>query len=95
VRFCGLHLRAVRPGGRVVYSTCSLEPEENEQVVAAGAGRNAESPLVSLASRIEALLGEGILTPRTARSVCAARSRRRLPAPACPAVSTPTASSFA
>ena len=28
-------LRAVRPGGRVVYSTCSLEREENGQVVAA------------------------------------------------------------
>jgi len=27
--------QTIRPGGRLVYSTCSLEPEENEQMVAA------------------------------------------------------------
>ena len=35
VAILGAALRAVTPGGRVVYSTCSLEPEENEQVVTA------------------------------------------------------------
>jgi 16S rRNA (cytosine967-C5)-methyltransferase len=55
-------LRAVRPGGRVVYSTCSLEPEENEQVVAAVLKETQNAHLISLDSRIEALLREGILT---------------------------------
>jgi len=39
-RLLSLALDRVRPGGRVVYSTCSIEPEENEAVVqAATAGR--------------------------------------------------------
>jgi 16S rRNA (cytosine967-C5)-methyltransferase len=54
-------LRAVRPGGKVVYSTCSLEPEENEQVVAAVLSENKDARLVSLKSRIEELCSEGIL----------------------------------
>jgi 16S rRNA (cytosine967-C5)-methyltransferase len=32
-------LEALAPGGKLVYSTCSLEREENEEVVGALAGR--------------------------------------------------------
>ena len=56
-------LRAVRPGGRVVYSTCSLEPEENEQVVAAVLAATPNARVIPLESRIDALLSEAILTP--------------------------------
>jgi 16S rRNA (cytosine967-C5)-methyltransferase len=55
-------LRAVRPGGRVVYSTCSLEPEENEQVVAAVLAATPNARIVSLETRIGELLAGGVLT---------------------------------
>jgi 16S rRNA (cytosine967-C5)-methyltransferase len=56
-------LRAVCPGGRVVYSTCSLEPEENEQVVAAVLAENQNARQVSLATTIQSLRKSGILIP--------------------------------
>ncbi|MGB8031228.1 MAG: 16S rRNA (cytosine(967)-C(5))-methyltransferase RsmB [Terracidiphilus sp.] len=55
-------LRSLRPRGHVVYSTCSLEPEENEQVVAAVLAENQNARQVSLESRIAALEKAGILT---------------------------------
>lgn len=60
-------LRAVRPGGRVLYSTCSLEPEENEEVVAAVLAETAGTDLVSLETRIDDLLAEGIVTTKGAQ----------------------------
>jgi 16S rRNA (cytosine967-C5)-methyltransferase len=55
-------LGAVRPGGCVVYSTCSLEPEENEQVVAAVLAEMRAARQISLAPRIDLLRERGILT---------------------------------
>jgi len=59
-------IRAIRPGGRVIYSTCSLEPEENEQVVAAVLVENRNIRQISLASTIETLQRHGILRPEAA-----------------------------
>ncbi len=60
-------LRAVRPGGRVVYTTCSLEPEENEQVVAAVLAATPNARMIPLEERIEALLAKDFLTPTGAQ----------------------------
>jgi 16S rRNA (cytosine967-C5)-methyltransferase len=60
-------LRAVRPCGSVVYSTCSLEPEENEQVVGAVLADAKNARLISLEAHIGELLGKGILTPSGAK----------------------------
>lgn len=55
-------LRAVRPGGRVIYSTCSLEAEENEQVIAAVLNECGEARIVGLAPGIAAMRERGSLT---------------------------------
>ncbi len=55
-------LRAVRPGGRVVYSTCSLEPEENEQVIASAISEGSGARIIPLETELEQLRDRRVLT---------------------------------
>ena len=82
-------LRSARPGGRVVYSTCSLEPEENEQVVSAVLAEFQNARQISLASSIDTLAKAGVLLP----SVPIASAIASLPkahSDSCPALCPPT-----
>jgi 16S rRNA (cytosine967-C5)-methyltransferase len=58
-------LTAVRPRGRVVYSTCSLEPEENGQVVAAVLRENPSARQLSVARLLEQMADAGVLLPQS------------------------------
>ncbi|HUX43315.1 MAG TPA: transcription antitermination factor NusB [Terracidiphilus sp.] len=68
-------LQAVRPGGQLIYSTCSLEPEENEEVVRAVLAERADTRVVSLAARIDELMREGVLTAEGAERLAGCVSR--------------------
>jgi len=46
-RLVQLAAEFVRPGGRLVYSTCSIEPEENEHMMRSAAGRGGRLELLS------------------------------------------------
>jgi 16S rRNA (cytosine967-C5)-methyltransferase len=59
-------MRALREGGRLIYSTCSLEPEENESVLDQALQQEKAFQLQPWREQITSLENEGILHRGTA-----------------------------
>ncbi|MGC2181928.1 MAG: transcription antitermination factor NusB [Terriglobales bacterium] len=72
-------MRLVAAGGRLVYSTCSLEPEENEEVVEKALSGQTEFSVFDCRLELEHLRAEGELAWKDLDSLASGRFLRTVP----------------
>ncbi len=72
-------MQQVATGGTLVYSTCSLEPEENEQVVEQALSGKPAFSLLDCRVELERLRGEGELVWSDLDSLLSGRFVRTIP----------------
>jgi 16S rRNA (cytosine967-C5)-methyltransferase len=72
-------MKQVAPGERIVYSTCSLEPEENQQVVEKAMAINSGFRIVHASERLSELSDSGELAWRDIDSLLDGRYLRTIP----------------
>jgi 16S rRNA (cytosine967-C5)-methyltransferase len=58
--------RVLAPGGRLIYSTCSLEPEENAIVIENFLEEQSSAQLLNMGERLKIMREEGIVHPEGA-----------------------------
>ncbi len=69
----------VAPEGRLIYSTCSLEPEEDENVVGAALRANPSFHMQDIHAHLEALIAEGEMVPGDLSSLIRGSYLRTIP----------------
>jgi len=77
VKILSRALQGLASGGRLLYSTCSLEPEENEAVLAECLSRTSGFEAVALDREISTLELEGVLHAEGARKLRETALRNR------------------
>jgi len=72
-------MRALKPNGRLVYASCSLEPEENESVIQDCLAGRPEFVEVSLEQQFQALVAAGSMHEGSAEGLLEKGRLRTLP----------------